>query len=79
VNGCERRIQSMRVALNLEFNNSVGLVLCVARKVVLYRVLHDHGPETNVLIVAGYGGQHGFFLLHRALRVICLRGLIKRP
>jgi hypothetical protein len=45
-NSRERRIQPIRVALKREMNSSVCFVLCGSRKIVLYRLLHNRGPET---------------------------------
>ena len=42
-------------------NDFVCFILCGSRKIVLYRLLHNHAPETDVLIVAGDGGQNSFF------------------
>jgi hypothetical protein len=61
-----------------EMNGSVCFVLCGSRKIVLYRLLHNHGPETDLLIVADDGRQNSFSLLHGALRTTCLRVLTKR-
>src|SRR5664279_4011560 len=77
-NSDERLIQTIRVTLKREMNGSVCFVLCGSRKIVLYRLLHNHGPETDLLIVADDGSQNSFSLLHGALRTTCLRVLTKR-
>src|SRR5664279_4395523 len=66
-NSDERLIQTIRVTLKREMNGSVCFVLCESRKIVLYRLLHNHGPETDLLIVADDGSQNSFLAVPKAV------------
>src|SRR6516225_4446010 len=61
VNGRECVGQSFRIALKGEVHDVIGQVLCKAGEVVFDGLLHDHGPKSHMLIVAGDSPRNGFF------------------
>jgi hypothetical protein len=53
LNGRHSVGQSFRIALKGEVHHVIGQVLCKAGEVVFDGLLHDHGPKSDMLIIAG--------------------------